>query len=87
MEKFEKIFNVIIVTLSIMTLYINGMTMGKIIEQKNTTNKFNKIQEEHNTLQKQYDRDLSTCRTLLSDIQNRIQKGQACYVDGGNNCE
>ena len=87
MEKFEKIFNVIIVTLSIMTLYINGMTMGKIIEQKNTTNKFNKIQEEYNTLQTQYDRDLSTCRTLLSDIQNRIQKGQACYVDGGLNCE
>ena len=87
MEKFEKIFNVIIVILSIMTLYINGMTMGKIIEQKNTTNKFNKIQEEYNTLQTQYDRDLSTCRTLLSDIQNRVQKGQACYVDGGNNCE
>ena len=87
MEKLEKIFNFIIVTLSIMTLYINGMTMGKIIEQKNTTNKFNKIQEDYNKLQTQYDRDLSTCRTLLSDIQNRVQKGQACYVDGGNNCE
>lgn len=45
------------------------------------------LQEEYNTLQTQYDRDLSTCRTLLSDIQNRIQKGQTCYVDGGNNCE
>lgn len=48
---------------------------------------YDKLQEEYNTLQKQYDRDLSTCRTLLSDIQNRVQKGQACYVDGGNNCE
>ena len=46
-----------------------------------------KLQKEYNTLQKQYDRDLSTCRTLLSDVQNRIQSGQACYVDGGNNCE
>jgi len=50
-------------------------------------NEKDKLQEEYNTLQKQYDRDLSTCRTLLSDIQNRVQKGQACYIDGGNNCE
>lgn len=46
-----------------------------------------KLQEEYNTLQTQYYRDLSTCRTLLSDLQNRVQKGPACYVDGGLNCE
>ena len=46
-----------------------------------------KLQEDYNKLQIQYDRDLSTCRTLLSDLQDRVKKGQACYVNGGLNCE
>ena len=67
-----------------MTIFVLISVVPRDIKRQE---QYDKLQEEYNTLQKQYDRDLSTCRTLLSDIQNRVQKGQACYVDGGNNCE
>lgn len=74
---------ILIISVAILIISMPGIMY---IETKNN-DLIDKLQEEYNTLQKQYDRDLSTCRTLLSDIQNRVQKGQACYVDGGNNCE
>ena len=68
----------------VMTIFVLIHVVPRDIERQK---QFDKLQEEYSALQTQYDRDLSTCRTLLSDVQNRIQSGQACYVDGGNNCE
>ena len=87
LERCEKTLEIwlwiLIISVAILIISMPGIMY---IEAKNN-DLIDNLQEEYNTLQKQYDRDLTTCRTLLSDVQNRVQKGQACYVDGGNNCE
>lgn len=87
LERCEKTLEIwlwiLIISVSILIISMPGIMY---IKAKNN-DLIDKLQEEYSILQKQYDRDLSTCRILLSDIQDRVQKGQACYVDGGNNCE
>ena len=90
MEELERVVKTLEIWLWILIISVAILIISTpcivYLEAKN--NKIiDKLQEEYNTLQTQYDRNLSTCRTLLSDLQNRVQKGESCYINGGNNCE
>lgn len=70
--------------------FVIGYNIGfdkqsKINESLQT--EYNELKQNYDILEIQYKRDLESCQTLLGDLQDRYELGQACYVDGGLNCE
>ena len=82
------------VMLYLIVFAVYGFVFGSHVEREKQSKTNESLQTEYNELKTNYDileiqykRDLESCQTLLGDMQDRYELGQACYVDGGLNCE